>query len=169
MSRTGGKSSGGWSAQHEADSSNRLNHLHRAVIYLAPEPCDVNVDDVVDGRRSREFPPDIPRQGLTRHNLALMAHQLFQQVEFFDCQLDWLSAERHLPPRSVEDQSTRRYSRNLIGSAAPDECAHAGQQLVEGERLDEIIVGPRSRSTRSKVSVVTREYPSSPVRSTTTS
>ena len=39
--------------------------------------------------------------------------------------------------------------------AAPDECAHAGEQLVEGERLDEIIVGSSIQTDDALMNAVT--------------
>ena len=83
---------------------------------LAPQPGDMDVDDVVERRRSRRFLPHVARQRLARHDLPLVPEQVLEQLELADRQLD-------PPPPRV----TFRVTRSISRSPTPSRTASIGR------------------------------------------
>ena len=109
-------------------------------IHLAAQPRDVHVDHVVERRRPRRFLPDVTRQRLARHDLALVAHQEFEQLELTNGQVDRPATAQHLARDQIHLEVADREPRRIRHAAAAHQRTDAGEQFGEGERLDEVVV-----------------------------
>src|SRR5262249_58961456 len=91
--------------QDEADTPNRVNETRRAFrIDLSAEPRDLNVDHVVERRRATGLLPDVAGQHFARDQVALMAQQVFEQLELARRQIDQLVGAGHAPGDEIELQ-----------------------------------------------------------------
>src|SRR6516164_202247 len=117
---------------HAADGMNERIGL--LVVDLAPHAPDVNVDDV--GRGIEMQIPDVLEQHRSRHDLALIAHQIFEDLKFARQQLDLAPATVRRARDQIELQIADAQQGLLDdGRAAPGESLDSREQLRKGERL----------------------------------
>ena len=93
--------------------------------------------DVVRAVSFQTSRASVPRE--TR--LSLVTHQILDQLEFTDGELDRLAAAHHLSSDEVELQIAHAKTQRLGHTAAAQQRPNARQDLFEGERLDQIIIG----------------------------
>src|ERR671931_162302 len=107
---------------------------------LLAQPPDAHLDDV--RARVEVVAPDVREQPLAAHDLALVQNEVVQQPELAVGQGRDHIAELRLPPRDVEGQRPRTHDAAVLARPpTPQLGPHAGQQLVERERLREVIAG----------------------------
>src|SRR3954468_1082067 len=112
-----------------------------AGLELAPQVGDEDLDGF--RLRERVVAPDLVEQPLARDDDALVAHQVFEQLELALGELDVALAAAHLVGVGVELQVARGQRGGAARRPAAQQRAHAGQQLLALEGLDEVVVGAR--------------------------
>src|SRR3954470_8574811 len=105
------------------------------VVDLAADASDIDVDDVGGGIEMQV--PDVLKQHCARDDPALVADEIFEQLEFPGQQRD-LAAAAGGSTRDQIDGEVADPQHGFLGDglAAAPERFEAGQQLDEGERLD---------------------------------
>ena len=124
---------------HVADAAHGVDQLLLiAVVDFAAQVADVDVDDV--GQAVVIHIPDVLHDHGAAERAALVAHHVFEDAEFLGRELDALVAAHNFAARAVEHEVAhlQAFGRGL---AAAQQSADARQQLDEGERLGEVIVG----------------------------
>ena len=108
---------------------------------LRRSSVDVDVDDV--GQGVVRLLPDVAAEHVARDRPVLVPQQVLQHLELA------LASGRSPRRRGARgapagpSPGRRRAGRvSRLGAAAPQQDAQPGQQLGEGERLDEVVVGP---------------------------
>src|SRR5437763_323248 len=92
-------------AQHETDTTHGMNQTRAAVhVHFLAKPRHLDVDDVVDRRGSMRLLPDLPRQHLTRDQMALMPQQIIEQLELADGEIEDAGTTRRVPRHEVQLQ-----------------------------------------------------------------
>jgi len=81
------------------------------------------------------------RASVPLHNLPLVAHQILEQLELPDGQVDSLSSTRHLPAEEIHREIAHGELGSLAEPWTAEQRADARQHLLECERFDEIVVG----------------------------
>src|SRR5690349_9348129 len=109
------------------------------VIDLAAQPPDIDVDDV--GRRVEMQVPDVLQQHGAGDHAALVADEIFQQLELLGQELHVLAVTAGGARDQVDGEIADPQNGFLgDGVAAPAERLEPGEQLHERKRLDQIIV-----------------------------
>jgi len=85
----------------------------------------------------------VPLVSRTTQHFSSMAHEELEKGELLGRQIDRPSRAPHPAVCRVQDQVTNLHNGRTLNEAAPGQRAYARQQLDEGERLGEIIVGSR--------------------------
>src|SRR3954447_229565 len=120
------------------------------IIDLAADATDIDVDDVGGGIEVQI--PDMLEQHRTRDDAALVADEIFEQLEFPRQQRNLPAAAARAPRDQVDGEIADPQDRLLgNGVAAPAECLQPRQQFGEGERLDEIIVAAGAQAAHAVV------------------
>src|SRR6202795_4801852 len=122
------------------DTPNRMDQrIGLLAVDLATDAADIDVDDI--GRGIEMKIPDVLQQHRPRDDAALVANQIFEQLEFAGEQQDVLAAPargpRHQVDREISDPQDGFLDNGL---AAPAQRLDARQQFHEGKRLDQIVV-----------------------------
>src|SRR6516164_2051054 len=122
------------------DAADGMNERIRLlIVYLAPNPPDIDVDDV--GGRIEMKVPNMLKQHGARHDPALVADQIFEQLEFPGKQLDFPPAPARGPRHEIDIEiADAQHRLPDHGGAATSERLDARQQFREGKWLDEVIV-----------------------------
>ena len=123
---------------------------------LAPQPGDVNVDDVVERRRARRFLPHVSRQCLARHHLTLIAEQELEEFKLPHRQFNRLAGPRHLPGNEVHRQVPDRKLRGFSFPTTATNSPNPGQQLGKRKRLDQIIVSTQFQTPHTILHIIAR-------------
>src|SRR5512132_2684697 len=110
------------------------------VLELAAEVADVDVDDV--GEAVIVVVPDVLEDGGAAHDLTGVPHQELQQGELPGRELQGPAGQGGGVGGRVEDQVGDGEGGGPLADAPADLGPQAGQQLLEGERLDQVVVGP---------------------------
>lgn len=88
--------------------------------------------------------PDLLEKHGARDDLAGVAHEIFEQLEFLRLQHDRLARANRAPLQEVDRKIADLQPRRRIGELRPPcQGAEPCRQLAQGERLDDIIVGAR--------------------------
>src|SRR5215467_9549525 len=105
---------------------------------LLPQRSDVDVHDpgiTVEGEV-----PDVLEQRAPGEHVAGPAHEEFKQRELSQSELDLARATAHLVPGRVERQVTHSENRGALSGLPAHERAKPREQLVQRERLDQVVV-----------------------------
>ena len=136
--------------QHVAGAAHGVQDARlAAVLELAAQVRDEDVDGVRLGEGV--VAPDLVEQRLARHDDARVAHQVLEQLELARGQVELALAAEHLARVRVEAQVADDDVGASARRAAPQQGAHAREQLVALERLDEIVVGARVEALDASV------------------
>ncbi len=100
--------------------------------------ADVDVNDV--GEPVVIHVPDMLHDHGAAERTAAVAHHVFEDAEFLGGELDILAAAAHLAADAVE-REVAHLQPFRSGLAAAQQSAHPRQQLDEGKRLHQIVVG----------------------------
>src|SRR4051812_14656573 len=87
--------------------------------------------------------PDLLEEALSRHDDALVAHEVLEQFELALRELDEAPLAAHLVRVGVQLQVADDERRAPARRAAAQQRAQPGEQFLALERLDEIVVGAR--------------------------
>ena len=126
-------------AERVADAAHRVDQARLAVcLGLAAQVADVDLERV---RRGPEVvAPDAVEDHVARQHLARVAQEQLEQEELGPGQLDRPVAAADLARARVERQVGEREQLVAAGRAA-QERAQPREQLLERERLDQVVVG----------------------------
>src|SRR6185312_5403648 len=114
------------------------DRLIEAAIQLAPEAVDVDLDNV-----RRSFPvrfPQVFAEHFTCDDLAVVAHQEFEQAEFGGGEVDVAVAAGDAAGGKIEVERADLQRRRGARTEAAADRLQPGFQLREGERLHQVIV-----------------------------
>src|SRR3954447_14268394 len=112
-----------------------------AGLQLAPQGGDEDLDG---GRlRARVVTPHLVEQALARDDDALVAHQVLEQLELALGELDAPVGAVDLVRVGIELEVARGQRRGAARRAAAQQGAHAREELLALERLDQVVVGAR--------------------------
>src|SRR4051812_5442981 len=126
--------------EYIAHAPHRLDHLVVEVaIDLLAQTVDEDVDDI--GARVEAVVPDVRQDHRLRDDPPGVAHQILEQGQLARAQLDLAPAPHRAARPEVEgeiaDGQVRRGGRR---GCAADQRLHAGEQLSEGERFDQVVI-----------------------------
>src|SRR3954453_4822279 len=115
-------------------------------------------DEHLDGVRDREgvVAPALVQQPLPRDDQPLVAHQVLEQLELALGEVDGTVPARDLVRVRVEDQVGHAQRRHAARWPAPQQRAHAREQLLPLERLDKVVVGAHVEPLDARVQRVAR-------------
>src|SRR3954470_23204237 len=127
-------------AEDVARAADRMEEPRLAIGFELPSQVG---DEDLDRVRDREgvVAPHLVEQLLARDHQALVAHQVLEQLELALRELDPALPARDLVRVGVEHQVADPQRRHPARRAAAQERAHAREQLLALERLDEVVVG----------------------------
>src|ERR671921_1422290 len=142
-------------AEDVSRAADRMEEPRLAIGFELPSQVgDEDLDRVRD--RERVITPDLVEQLLARDHEALVAHQVLEQLELALRELDLALAARDLVRVRVEHQVRHAQGRHAARGAAPQQRAHAGEQLLALERLDQVVVGADVQSLDARLQRVAR-------------
>src|SRR3954466_3982868 len=128
------------SAENVARAADRVEESWLATGFELPaEIGHEHLDGV--GHRERVVPPDLVEQALAGDDDPLVAHQVLQELELALGQVDRALAAPHLVGVGVEREVPDRERPRPAGRPPAQQRAHAREQLLALERLDEVVVG----------------------------
>ena len=87
--------------------------------------------------------PDVRRDGSAVHDLVPVKDEELEEREFLGRELDRLAAATHLVAGQIHLEVGEAHRLEHRGIPPPRERFESRQQLAEGERLGEIVVGAR--------------------------
>src|SRR6266700_540246 len=117
---------------------------------LAAQASNINVDDV--GRGIEMEIPHVLQQHGARHDAALVANQIFEELKFARKQVDALGVSVSRPRHEVELEVADTQYRCLDDRvAAPSKRLDAREELGERERFDEIVVASGTQAAHAIV------------------
>jgi hypothetical protein len=123
-----------------ADAAHRVDQPRPAAgLGLAPQVADVDVERVRG--EAEVVAPDALEDQRPRQHLAGVEQEQLEQRELRARQLDHFAAALHLTGAGVELEvgEAKRLARAV--ARAPQQRAHAREQLFERERLGQVVVG----------------------------
>src|SRR5215475_8815297 len=125
------------STDAEPDAANGVNErIGLAVVDLAADPSDIDVDDVGGGVEV-EIPYVLQQHG-ARDDLALVAHEIFEDLEFPRQELDVAAAAAHRPRYEIHLEIADAQHRLLHdGGAASRQRFDPREQFGESKGFDE--------------------------------
>src|SRR5215207_8726792 len=142
-------------AEDVARAADRVKEPGLATGFQLPaEVRDEHLDGVRDGERV--VAPDLVEELLAGDHQALVAHEVLEQLELALRELHPALAAVHLVRVRVQREVPDAQRRHAAGRAAAQERAHAGQQLLALERLDEVVVRADVEALHARVERVAR-------------
>ena len=129
-------------AQAEAHAAHRREQrLARRLGQLPPEVADVHVHHVA--LRVEVHVPYLLQERGPPDDLLRVEQEILQQLEFLGRQVERFPVHRDRVPQAVERQGSVAEDLEPLGPAPPVQRPDPGQQLVEPERLGEVVVRAR--------------------------
>src|SRR5665647_1919970 len=127
-------------AEHVADPAHRLEPARPSGrIDLAPQPADVHVDDVREGVEL--VIPGVVEDVIAAQHAARVAHEQLEEAELLGAQSERVTAQASFTPRRIEAEYADRERGRQGVARPPQQRPQPRQQLLEGERLHEVVVG----------------------------
>src|SRR3954449_510519 len=124
-------------AEDVARAADRVKEARLATgLELSSEVGHEHLDGVRDGERV--VSPDLVEEALARDDQALVAHEVLEQLELALGELDPPLPALDLVGVGVEHQVAHPQRRHAARRPPPQQRAHAGQQLLALEGLDEV-------------------------------
>ena len=100
----------------------------------------MHLDDI--GPRRRRFPPDVASHHFLADDGVSMLHQIREELELAVGELKGTSLPSRYAVQPIDFQSLDAQSHLLRKRPTPQQCPEPCEQLVKGERLDQIVIGP---------------------------
>src|SRR2546423_8115227 len=124
---------------------------------LAPQASYAHLDYV--RARVEVVPPDLREQALAADDLALVLDEVVQEAKLTVGQVRDHVAQRGLPPGEVEREPACLHDRSALARlVAPELGAHAGEQLVEGERLRDVVARAEPEAAQLRIEIRARRH-----------
>src|SRR4051794_36932649 len=143
------------STEHVPRSADGVQQARLAgALELAAEVRDEDLDGV--GGRERVVAPHLLEQPLARHDDALVAHQVLEQLELALRQVDGALAAAHLVRVGVQRQVRDDQRGASARRPAAQERAQPRPQLLALERLDQVVVGARVEALDPRLDGIAR-------------
>src|SRR5690242_13950351 len=131
--------------------------LDRVGAELLPQPADADLDHV--RLRVEVVAPDVREQPLAADNLALVQDEVVQEPELPVGERRDDVAELRLPARYVEREQARAHDAAVLtGPPAAQLRPHAREQLVERERLREVVAGAAVEPAQLRLELAARRH-----------
>src|SRR5947208_7353971 len=122
---------------------------------LLPQPPDADLDHV--RARVEVVAPDVREQPLSADDLAFVEHQVVEEPELAVGERGDHVAELCLTARDVEREQPRVDDAAVLARPpAPELGPNAREQLVERERLREVVAGAEVESAQLRLELGTR-------------
>src|SRR5512138_629515 len=122
------------------DAAHRVHQLLRvARVDLLAEPVDHHVHDV--GAGVEVVVPGVLGDEGPRHDPAGVAHEVLQHRVLLRGEVDPLARPAHLAGGGIELELAYPEDRIANGLGPPSERLHPREQLLEGERFGDVVVG----------------------------
>src|SRR5882672_8731026 len=115
--------------------------LRRVNIDLSSQVVDIDVDYV--GQSIGRELPNMMDDRRPRHILAGVEHEVFEQSEFFGCEVDRAATATYHSPYAIQFQIQAAQDGLKRETAPAQQRPHAGGELGKSERLGQIIVSAR--------------------------
>src|SRR5215208_7185885 len=126
--------------EHVAGPAQGVDQARSATFFqLLAELADVHLKDV--GVPAEVVAPDALHQEVSRQDPTRVLHELAQQVVLGRGQLDRPVASMGHPGPGVQDEIPESMDRGPVGLLAPEERPDPRDQHLEGERLDDVVIG----------------------------
>src|SRR5215211_1503173 len=125
-------------AQGVTVAAHRPDELPVLVADFVAQGADVDLDDVRIG--DVVVPPDAVEERLTRKDLARMGDEQFQEIEFARGQFDRAIGAPDLAGLAIDGAVAETEPTGETELMATEHGADAGEQLLEFERLDQVVV-----------------------------
>src|SRR3954466_15397390 len=119
---------------------------------LSAEVRDEDLDRVRDGEGV--VAPDLVEQPLGGDHEPFVAHEVLEQLELALGEVDRALAARDLVRVGVQGQVGHPQRRHPARWPAPEERAHAREQLLALERLDEVVVRAHVEALHARIECV---------------
>src|SRR3954447_1826382 len=132
----------GWGlyAEDVARAADRMEEARFPTGFELPSQVrDEDLDRV--GDRERVVAPHLVEQLLAGDDEPFVAHEVLEQLELALRELDLAVAARDLVRVGVQREIAHAQRGHAARGAPPEERAHAREQLLALERLDEVVVG----------------------------
>ena len=121
---------------------------------LAPQVADVDAERVRPG--AEVVAPDALEDLRAREHLARVLHEQGEQVELGAREVDPAAAAAHLVGDRVEHEVAEPQRRAVLAGRAAQQRPQPRLELLERERLDEVVVGARVQAGDAVVDRVAR-------------
>src|SRR5947209_12723703 len=152
-------SAGSWLAflQHEPNTSHGVYEpLAHVCIDLLSQSGDLDIDHVIERRRTPRLFPDLSREHFARHQMALVAQEVFQQLEFANRQIEE-TLTAHGPARDeIQLEIGRLETKNLRWTATPQQRTDTREQFRKGKRLDQVVIGAQIQTKHAILDAIAR-------------
>src|SRR5262249_53890615 len=125
-------------------------------VYFLTKASDLDVDDVVERCGTARFSPDLPGEHFTRDEMALMAEEVFEQLELSRGQIEQPVGAVRPTGHQIQLQVGGLQPEDFRRPAAAQERPDAREQLGQCEWLDEIVVGATVETEYAVVDAVAR-------------
>src|SRR4051812_42039454 len=144
-----------WSAHYVPGTAHGVQYARLTLgLELAPQVGDEHVDGV--GLAERGIAPDLLEQLVARDHQSLVAHHELEELELAGGELEQAIAAGGLVRGRVELQVADDQRRAAPRRAPAQERAQPRQQLLEVERLDQVVVGAGVEPLDARVDRVAR-------------
>src|SRR5438093_4042515 len=102
---------------------------------------NLHIDHVVQGGSATFFLPDLACQHFAGNEMALLAQQIFQELELPTREIERAATSRHSPHGRIHFQVCGLEAKHVRRTAATQQRADTCEQLGKRERLHQIVVG----------------------------
>lgn len=124
----------------EAHPANRLQQrLPRRASELSAQVTYMHIHHVAPGVEVHV--PHFLQERRSADDFSGMKHEVLEELELLGSQVEYAIADRDDMPQTIQSHRAAAQHVEPLGAAAPGERADPGQQLVELERLGEVVVG----------------------------
>jgi hypothetical protein len=114
-----------------------------AVIYFAPEPDHMHIDDVIQWSVTPRFLPYIARDHFTGNDLALTLNQIRQKLKFPGSEIQSAIVAPDGTSNEIHFQVHYPQSDDRLGLAAPQKRTNTREEFGEDKWLYQIVVRAR--------------------------
>src|SRR6185437_14500109 len=125
--------------QHESDFTDRVNERWLVgQVDLAPQSSNVHINDV--GAWVEVIVPNLLEEHRPSHHLAVMSHQVLEELEFARLQVEPAAPAADLARKEIDLEVTDTHHGGAWLGRAAQQCIDACAKLHEGKGFDEVVV-----------------------------
>src|SRR5665213_89719 len=111
---------------------------------LLAQPSDAHVDDIRSGIEA--VAPDLGEEPFTTDDLACVREEVVEQPELAVREIGDAPFDASLTPCQIELEAADPHGRRVLGPSMSQVDAHAGDELIERERLRQVVVRPQLKA-----------------------